>query len=107
MTLIIDKTPMTQTLDVDETPLTLLLEPIRFANNAHRKDLPVDYIYWVLISRTDLFETHTKELPYLNGEESAKLSLKLTQEWDPSFRALFHLQDSSQTSNLRVSSAFP
>lgn len=107
MTLIIDKTPMTQTLDVDETPLTLLLEPIRFADNAHRKDLPVDYIYWVLISRTDMFETHTKELLYLNGEESAKLSHKLTQEWDPSFRALFHLQDSSQTSTLRVSSAFP
>jgi 2-polyprenyl-6-methoxyphenol hydroxylase-like FAD-dependent oxidoreductase len=107
MTLIIDRTPMTQTLDVDETPLTLLLEPIRFANNSHRKDLPADYIYWVLISRTDVFETHTKELLYLNGEDSAKLSLNLTQEWDPSFRVLFYLQDSSQTSTLRVSSAFP
>ncbi|KAL5348234.1 hypothetical protein ACLOAV_006715 [Pseudogymnoascus australis] len=107
MTLVIDKTPMTQTLDVDETPLTLLLEPIRFADNAHRKDLPLDYIYWVLISRTDVFETHTKELLCLNGEESANLSLKLTQEWDPSFRAIFHLHDSSQTSTLRVSSAFP
>lgn len=107
MTLVIDKTPLTQTLDVDDTPLTLLLEPIRFSDNTHRKDLPVDYIYWVLISRTDVFETHTKELLYLNGEESARLSLKLTQEWDPSFRALFHLQDRSQTSTLRVSSAFP
>lgn len=107
MTLVIDKTPMTQTLDVDESPLTLLLEPIRFADNAHRKDLPLDYIYWVLISRTDVFETHTKELLCLNGEESANLSLRLTQEWDPSFRAIFHLQDSSQTSTLRISSAFP
>ncbi|KFY09245.1 hypothetical protein V491_08307 [Pseudogymnoascus sp. VKM F-3775] len=95
MTLVVDKTPMTQTLDVGETPLTLLLEPIQFPDNAYRKDLPADYIYWAVISRTDVLETHTKQLLHLNGNESAKLTLKLTQEWDPSLRALFQLQDSS------------
>ncbi|MCJ1225201.1 hypothetical protein MMC12_001850 [Toensbergia leucococca] len=107
MTLILDKTPMTQTLDIDETPLTLLLEPIRFKESEHRRKLPVDYIYWVLISRTDVFGASSKELLRLSGSESAKLSLKLTEEWDPSIRALLELQDISQSSTLRVGSAIP
>lgn len=107
MTLIVDRTPMTQTLDVDETPLTLLLEPIRFPKNEHRHSLPVDYIYWVLISRTDVFNAHTKDLLHLNSKDSAALSLKLTDEWDPSIRALFELQDVAQSSTLRVCSAIP
>ena len=107
MTLITDRTPMTQTLDIDETPLTLLLEPIRFAKNAHRADLPVDYIYWVLISRTDVFTAHTDKLLHLTCEESAALSLTLTEEWDPSIRALLELQDVAQSSTLRVCSAVP
>ena len=107
MTLIVDRTPMTQTLDVDETPLTLLLEPIRFPKNEHRDFLPGDYIYWVLISRTDVFNAHTKDLLHLNSKESAALSLKLTDEWDTSIRALLELQDIAQSSTLRVGSAIP
>lgn len=107
MTLIVDRTPMTQTLDIDETPLTLLLEPIRLPKNEHRGELPADYIYWVLISRSDVFTTHTKDLLHLNCEQSAALSLKLTDEWDPSIRALLELQDVAQSSTLRVSSAIP
>ena len=91
----------------DKTPLTLLLEPIRFPKNAHRDSLPVDYIYWVLISRTDVFIAHTKDFLHLNSEESAALSLKLTDEWDPSIRALLELQDVAQSSTLRVRSAIP
>jgi hypothetical protein len=30
MTLVFDRTPITQTLDMDDTTVTLLLEPIRF-----------------------------------------------------------------------------
>jgi 2-polyprenyl-6-methoxyphenol hydroxylase-like FAD-dependent oxidoreductase len=107
MTLLVDRTPMTQTLDVDETPLTLLLEPVRFHNNQHRSKLPANYVYWVLIARADLFGKSDKELLRLNGEESAALSLKLTEEWDPSIRSLFQLQDTTQASTLRVSSAKP
>ena len=107
MTLIVDRTPITQTLDIDETPLTLLLEPIRFPKNAHRDSLPIDYIYWVLISRTDVFNAHTKDLLHLNSQESAALSLALTDEWDPSIRALFEMQDVAQSSTLRVCSAIP
>lgn len=108
MTLVVDRTPLTQTLDVDETPLTLLLEPIRFPQNADlRASLPPDYIYWVLISRTDVFDAHTKDLSRLSSHESAALSLRLTEEWDPSTRALLELQDVAQSSTLRVCSAVP
>ena len=107
MTLVLDKTPMTQTLDIDETPLTLLLEPIRFPRNGLRTKLPVDYIYWVLISRTAVFGADSSELLRLSHAESATLSLKLTEEWDPSIRALLELQDVSQSSTLRVGSAAP
>jgi 2-polyprenyl-6-methoxyphenol hydroxylase-like FAD-dependent oxidoreductase len=98
---------MTQTLDIDETPLTLLLEPVRFQNNKHRKNLPDNYVYWVLIARSDLFGKPDSELLRLNAEDSAALSLKLTEEWDPSIRSIFELQDISQSSTLRVSSAKP
>ena len=107
MTLIVDRTPITQTLDIDETPLTLLLEPIRFPKNEHRDSLPVDYIYWVLISRTDVFNAHTEDLLHLNSKDSAALSLKLTDEWDLSMRALLEMQDVAQSSTLRVCSAVP
>ncbi|KAL9101313.1 MAG: hypothetical protein Q9163_003425 [Psora crenata] len=107
MTLVLDRTPMTQTLDVDETPLTLLLEPIRFQKNEHRSKLPMDYIYWVLIARTAVFGRERNELLHLDHEESARLSLTLTEEWHPSFRALFEHQDISQASTLRVASAHP
>jgi 2-polyprenyl-6-methoxyphenol hydroxylase-like FAD-dependent oxidoreductase len=107
MTLMTDSTPTTQTLDVDETPLTLLMEPVRFVNNEHRKSLPSNYIYWVLIGRADIFGKPDSELLRLTGEDSAALSLKLTEEWDPAVRSLFELQDTAQSSTLRVSSAKP
>jgi prepilin-type processing-associated H-X9-DG protein len=107
MTLVLDQTPMTQRLDIDETPVTLLLEPIRFAHNEHREKLPVDYIYWVIISRTDVFGANSSDLLRLTPEQSAALSLKVTQEWHPSFRSLLHLQDIRQSSTLRVASAMP
>lgn len=107
MTLMTDSTPTTQTLDIDETPLTLLMEPVRFVENQHRKNLPHDYIYWVLIARADLFGKPDSELLRLTGAESAALSLKLTEEWDASIRSLFELQDVSQSSTLRVNSAKP
>jgi 2-polyprenyl-6-methoxyphenol hydroxylase-like FAD-dependent oxidoreductase len=107
MTLMTDGTPTTQTLDVDETPLTLLMEPVRFVENQHRNSLPPNYIYWVLIARADLFGKPDSELLRLNGDESAALSLKLTEEWDSSIRCLFELQDTTQSSTLRVSSAMP
>lgn len=107
MTLIVDKTPWTQTLDVDDTPLTLLLEPIRFQDNELRSELPQDYVYWVLISRKSTFGATDEELLKMSGKESAQLSLDMTEVWDPSLRSLLELQDVSQSSALRVGSAKP
>lgn len=107
MTLILDKTPMTQTLDIDETPLTCLLEPVRFVDNEYKSKAPADYVYWVLIARSDVFGLSTDKLLALSGQEAADLSLKLTEEWDPSIRALFEYQDIKQTSALRISTAKP
>jgi 2-polyprenyl-6-methoxyphenol hydroxylase-like FAD-dependent oxidoreductase len=83
------------------------MEPVRFVNNEHRKSLPSNYIYWVLIGRADLFGKPDSELLRLTGVDSAALSLKLTEEWDPAVRSLFELQDTAQSSTLRVSSAKP
>lgn len=107
MTLILDKTPMTQTLDIDETPLTCLLEPVRFVDNEYKHKAPQDYVYWVLIARSDVFGLSTEKLLTLNGQEAAELSLKLTEEWDASLRALFEHQDIKQSSALRISTAKP
>ncbi|GAB7355307.1 hypothetical protein MBLNU459_g5841t1 [Dothideomycetes sp. NU459] len=108
MTLIIDKTPMTQTLDIDETPLTLLMEPVRFVRNKLHGGLPADYVYWVLISRSDIFAAARKELEDVGGDQSAaRLSLHMTREWEPSIRSLFRLQDTRQASTLSIASAKP
>ncbi|KAF2686475.1 cercosporin toxin biosynthesis protein [Lentithecium fluviatile CBS 122367] len=107
MTLILDKTPMTQTLDIDETPLTCLLEPVRFVDNEYKAKAPQDYIYWVLIARSDVFGLSTDKLLALSSQQAADLSLQLTEEWDPSLRALFEHQDIKQTSALRISTAKP
>lgn len=108
MTLILDRTPMTQTLDIDETPLTLLMEPVRFVNNTHRSEVPEDYVYWVLISRSDIFAAARRELETLEKDQSAySLCIHMTQEWDPSIRSLFALQDRTQASMLNISSAKP
>jgi len=108
MTLILDRTPMTQTLDIDETPVTLLMEPVRFVDNVHRGDVPEDYVYWVLISRSDIFAAARKELAASGNDESAySLCMHMTQEWDPSIKSLFALQDRTQASMLNISSAKP
>lgn len=110
MTLVTDRTPMTQTLDVDETPVTLLLEPMRFRrDHGFAADLPADYMYWVLIAKKAAFGLPDEQGDRLNmsGEEAAGLALKVTECWDPSIRALLHLQDRRQSALCRVLSARP
>jgi hypothetical protein len=84
MTLVFDCTPITQTLDIDDTTVTLLLELIRFPKkndneNGNEKDhfdkhMPADYIYWVLIARKHIFDAHLPDgvlLPQCTSEEIA------------------------------------
>lgn len=91
----------------DDVPISLLLEPVRFKNNEFRKDLPKDYIYWVLLARKGVHGIPDSELLTLSNTESALLATKLTSHWHPLFHALFTLQDAPQTSLLRIISAPP
>ncbi|KAI9694040.1 MAG: hypothetical protein M1822_003311 [Bathelium mastoideum] len=115
MTVCADTAPLIQSILIGDSPLTLLSEPIRFdaKSKAQTKQLPEDYIYWVLIGRKEMFSDMTygksADLATLerSAEESARQSLDLTKEWDPSMRSLFELQDVQQCSTLRVVSATP
>jgi 2-polyprenyl-6-methoxyphenol hydroxylase-like FAD-dependent oxidoreductase len=90
-----------------EVPFSLLCEAVKFQDNEFRKDLPADYIYWVLCSRKDNFKMDDAQLLKLSSEEAVGETLKLTAHWDPSLRALFTHQDKGQTSVLRIDSAMP
>lgn len=109
----------------DRPPLSLLLEPIRFKDNEFRKDLPNDYIYWVLLAHKS-FQNNTNntsenskehdddnnnmtdaQLLSLPNAAAASLATKLTRHWHPSLHPLFHHQDRDQTSLLRIVSAPP
>lgn len=110
MTLVVDRTPITQTLDVDDTAVTLLLEPIRFpkTNEQFAEYMPADYMYWVLIARKHIFNLpKDRPLSKYTGEDVAALSLQITDCWDANIRSILHLQDKTQSSLLRVLSAKP
>ena len=110
MTLVVDRTPITQTLDIDDTAITLLLEPIRFPkkNDGFDEYRPADYMYWVLIARKHIFNLPNEQaLSKYTGDDAAAISLNITDCWDPSIRSLLHLQDKNQSSPLRVLSASP
>ncbi|TVY81593.1 putative FAD-dependent monooxygenase [Lachnellula suecica] len=87
--------------------LTCLLEPLRFKQNEFRKDLPEDYIYWVLGGCKDIFELDDKKLLKLSPEEAAAETLRMTKDWDPSFHIIFSAQTTNQTSILAIESANP
>ncbi|KAM5430558.1 hypothetical protein McanMca71_005386 [Microsporum canis] len=110
MTLVVDRTPITQTLDFDDTAVTLLLEPIRFPrrNDGFDEYVPADYMYWVLIARKHIFNLpNGVPLSKYTGADAAAISLRVTDCWDPRIRSILHLQDKTQSSLLRVLSASP
>ena len=113
MTICADTAPMLQSVLIEESPLTLLTEPIRFQpQNKYSSILPPDYVYWVLISRKEMFAESETQLQRLTSSEtlpsdSAELSRELTKEWEPGLRSLFELQDPKYCSTIRVASALP
>jgi 2-polyprenyl-6-methoxyphenol hydroxylase-like FAD-dependent oxidoreductase len=93
----------------EELPLSLLLEPMRFKDNQYkdRKELPEDYVFWLLSSRRDRHTMPDEELLSLVAESATALSKRMTADWDPHFKALFDMQDPTKTSTLRIVSAAP
>jgi hypothetical protein len=74
-----------------ELPLSCLLEPMRFRDNEYRKDLPRDYVYWVFGSMKPFFGQDDSQLLSLTRETAAIETMRLTKNWDGSFRVLFEL----------------
>lgn len=110
MTLVVDCTPITQTLHIDDTAVTLLLELIRFSkkNDRFNEYMPADYTYWVLIARRHIFNLpNDVPLSKYTGEDAAATSLRITECWDPSIRSILHLQYKMQSSLFRALSASP
>lgn len=126
MTVVSDSAPMLQSCIIGETPVTLLLEPIRFSEEsrqAHRQQLPADYVYWALIGPEKRFPlgdngpngvngAHASQKSAIlqqqgmNGEvsQASSLALRITTEWHPSLRSVLELQDTSQATLIRVAS---
>ena len=88
-----------------DSPFTLILEPVRFKDNELRRNLPEDYIYWVILAHKDRHGINDKRLLTLSNREAAAQAQRMTAHWHPSFHALFDLQDTAQTSMLRIVSA--
>ncbi|KAL6721991.1 hypothetical protein ACLMJK_001096 [Lecanora helva] len=88
-----------------EVPLTLLLEPVLFKDNEFRRDLPDDYVYWVILARKDRYDVGDHQLLSLSNADVAALARRTTSHWHSSFHALFDLQDTIQTSMIRIISA--
>ncbi|TVY18015.1 Zeaxanthin epoxidase-like protein [Lachnellula arida] len=107
MTVIVDKTPILQSIISGEEPLALVSEPVRFANRISTCDLPEDYIHWGLMFPENTSGLKDEELEKALRSRAVDLSLQLTSEWDPSVRSLIELQDQSLTMGMRMYNVGP
>ncbi|KAF5516137.1 O-methyltransferase aurJ [Colletotrichum siamense] len=116
MTVVSDHAPMLQSCFIGDSPVTLLLEPIRFSKASRSQhSLPEDYLYWALIGPEPRFRfpdgTSASKVGGLTSgqvlNDAANLSLAITEEWHPSVRCVFELQDTRQATLIRVVSSVP
>ncbi|KAL5358474.1 FAD/NAD(P)-binding domain-containing protein [Aspergillus floccosus] len=101
---------MSLAFDSDKSaPKTLLLEAMRFPKRSEVTEVPLppDYVYWVLAVHRDYMSLADEKTLRLNHEQSAQLSLALTEKWHPSMRVLFEAQEVAQASTLRITSVIP
>lgn len=87
-----------------------LVDVIRFLPKDQRKDqrdLPNDYVYWVLIPPGSSSQVTDEQLNHITKEEIAELAKTLTAHWHPSLRPLIERQDPNQTGVFRLLSSDP
>ena len=99
------------TVITDDKAVTLFLETTRFpedpATVSHGALSSVqDYVYWVLLAETSRLPSDS-ELFSLTPQQTATLSLQITEGWHPSVRSLLEMQQSDRTSVVRLTSAPP
>ena len=85
------------------------MDQVRFSSNdfEHELRLPDSYIYWVLSSQKPAFSLPDDQLLKNSHDEAAVMTQTLTTHWDPSFKALFEMQDVEQTSVLKIDNMKP
>jgi len=71
--------------------------------------LPDDYLYWVLVFRSDAIEGQdfARRPHALSPQQSAEKSQELTAHWHPRIRAILSEQDPSAASSLTFLAADP
>ncbi|KAL9126602.1 MAG: hypothetical protein Q9175_007891 [Cornicularia normoerica] len=93
-----------------QTSSVTLMEVIRFLPKDRRRDkrdLPNDYVYWVITPSATNVAIPDKQFDHLSKEAAAELSKALTAHWHPSLRPLIEDQDPSQTGVFRLLSSDP
>ncbi|KAJ5180700.1 hypothetical protein N7492_003910 [Penicillium capsulatum] len=88
---------------------TLLFEPIHFPRSKEitRPQLPDPYVYWVLIIHHSNLPSSNEQSWQTRAQDAAHLARHLTSSWIPSLRAIFDMQDASQSSIRSILSAPP
>ena len=77
-----------------------LIEALRFLPKSQRidqRDLPNDYMYWVIIAPPSAYPVTEKETKRIDREGAADAALTTTNAWHPSLKAMIEDQDRSQT----------
>lgn len=93
-----------------QTGTVTLMEVIRFLpkeERADQRDLPEDYVYWVMIPPGSSALATDEVLNNINKDELAELAKKLTAHWHPELRALVEYQDPNHTGCFRLLSSDP
>jgi 2-polyprenyl-6-methoxyphenol hydroxylase-like FAD-dependent oxidoreductase len=93
-----------------QTGSVTLMEVIRFLPKDQRKDkrdLPNDYVYWVIIPPGSSSLITDERLNHISKEGPAELAKALTAHWHPSLRLLIEDQDPNQTGVFRLLSSDP
>ena len=61
------------------------------------EEIPYDYIYWALALRSEQPEAQGINWRSLSADDTADLTVRLTEDWDPSLRGIILEQDRAQT----------
>ncbi|KAJ5166871.1 uncharacterized protein N7482_005652 [Penicillium canariense] len=93
----------------DASQPCVLFESINFPYEAEvtKLRLPAPYMYWVLCTQRSQLPSSLEKGWHVSSQESADLSIQLTKSWSPSLRAIFEMQDASQTAMRSLLSAMP
>lgn len=93
-----------------KTGSVTLMEAIRFLPKSQRKDkrdLPLDYVYWVIIPSDSNSLNEENRMNSLSRQGAVELAKEFTAHWHPSLRPLIEHQDPDQTSMFRLLSFAP